>query len=153
LSRGLTLPPERADHLRGFACTKETAICISRSFETSGAAGTESPTPVITALYLPRSGTRSRVEGDKRTEWRRTASLLRSCVGRSDVDPTEARKATVRRFGRSGGQMLNKNQTTADQWVGVLRSGRGDRTPLEIFIPEIRGLGGRIAAVLRQVAG
>jgi hypothetical protein len=32
---------------------------------------------------------------------RRAPSLLRGCVGRSHVDHTEARKATVRRFGRS----------------------------------------------------
>jgi site-specific DNA recombinase len=30
---------------------------------------------------------------------------------------------------------------------------RGDRTPLELFMPGIRGLGGPIAAILRQGAG
>jgi hypothetical protein len=29
---------------------------------------------------------------------------------------------------------------------------RGDRTAIELFMPGIRGLGGRIAAILRQVA-
>jgi hypothetical protein len=35
----------------------------------------------------------------------------------------------------------------------VSEKSRGDWTPLELFMPGIHGFGGRVAAILRQVAG
>jgi hypothetical protein len=45
--------------------------------------------------------------------------------------------------------MLNEKQTTANQWVGVLLSGRGDKTPLEFSIAGVRCL----EAGLRMLMG
>jgi hypothetical protein len=46
----------------------------------------------------------------------------------------------------------NNSPSFSDQ--GLFRiSSRGDKTGIELFMPGIRGLEGRIAAILRQVAG
>jgi hypothetical protein len=79
------------------------------------------------------------------------------------VDPTDARKATIRptraarlvdasidptetRYGR----MLNKNQTTANQWVGALLTGRGDWTATELLLAGVQGWE---AVVRRRMTG
>jgi hypothetical protein len=47
------------------------------------------------------------------------------------VDPTDARKATVRRFGRSDRRALAR--------FGPMAIRRGDKRPLELFLAGIRG--------------
>jgi hypothetical protein len=58
------------------------------------------------------------------------------------VDVTDARY----------GRMLIEKQTTANEWGGVLLSGRGDRTPLECFMPGIRAWEVGSRRSFRQVA-
>jgi len=65
--------------------------CSGAPFLLPARVGPTTPKPI-------GSGNRSSVDGDKHTHSRGTARLLPGCFGRSDTD---ARKATVRRFGRS----------------------------------------------------
>jgi hypothetical protein len=58
----------------------------------------------------------------------------------ASVDPAEARY----------GRMLNKNQTTANQCVGALLTGRGDWTATELFLAAVQGWE---AVVRRRMTG
>jgi hypothetical protein len=59
---------------------------------------------------------------------------------RASVDQTEARY----------GRMLNKNQTTANQCVGALLTGRGDWTATELLLAGVQGWE---AVVRRRMTG
>jgi hypothetical protein len=58
----------------------------------------------------------------------------------ASVDQTEARY----------GRMLNKNQTTANQCVGALLTGRGDWTATELLLAGVQGWE---AVVRRRMTG
>jgi hypothetical protein len=77
-------------------------------------------------------------------KWMATAIEPRTYFADASVDP--AVDPTEARYGRT----LNKNQTTANQCVGALLTGRGDWTATELLLAGVQGCE---AVVRRRMTG